>query len=101
MEESQVVIDQLVIGWYGLQTIEALLTGNQVIVWIPDSLRMYLAENCPIIHFNQQQALGQAIFKAIDQKEHYNDFEAEAWVRVNHSIESNHEIKSIFNELFS
>lgn len=100
MEESQIVIDQIVIGWYGLQTIEALLTGNQVVVWIPDSLTKYIPEKCPINHFSQQKDLRQSILKTINLKDHWSQLDIIQWIQLHHSIESNYEINNIFKELF-
>lgn len=47
-----IVIDQLLIGWYGLKSVEALATGCEVVCFIEDKLEKYLGENCPIVNAN-------------------------------------------------
>lgn len=99
MEQSTVLIDQIIIGWYGLQTVEGLLTGNKTIVWIPEHLSKYIPDDCPIFHYSNQKNLDSIISKVLEQKNEINQSEIDGWVQKNHSIESNTEINNIFKEL--
>ncbi|MCA0431404.1 MAG: hypothetical protein LCH32_12965 [Bacteroidetes bacterium] len=49
---SDIVIDQMLIGWYGLKSIEALAYGCEVICYIEKDLEKYLPPQCPIISAN-------------------------------------------------
>lgn len=49
MKQADIVIDQMVIGWYGLQSIEALITGKTVVCYIEKNLEKFLFEDCPIV----------------------------------------------------
>lgn len=46
--EADIVIDQLIIGWYGLLSVEALAVGKYVISYVDESLRNELFPECPI-----------------------------------------------------
>lgn len=52
MAESNIVIDQLVIGWYGLKAVEALMLDCEVICFIEDELLDYLPSNAPLTNSN-------------------------------------------------
>lgn len=47
-KEADIIIDQVIIGWYGLQSIEALLMGKEVISYVEKDLESDLFPNCPI-----------------------------------------------------
>jgi len=47
-KKADIVIDQMIIGWYGLQAIEALLTENIVISYVDAELKKYLFDDCPV-----------------------------------------------------
>lgn len=92
--QADIVIDQLIIGWYGLQSIEALTAGKQVICYIEKNLEKYLYENCPIINadaINLEQKIEKCISdienKNIPAKEQIFD-----WVKANHTLESNNRL---------
>ena len=54
MKSSDIVIDQLLIGWYGLKSIEALSFGCEVLCYIDEKLTKYLFPETPIINVNVQ-----------------------------------------------
>lgn len=89
---SHIVVDQLVVGWYGLQAIEALMMDNQVVSYIEEGLEEYLFPDCPIMSAN---ALN--LFDVIDscvKRELEGPIDhsgAKRWVKKYHSIESNNE----------
>lgn len=90
-QEADIVIDQMVIGWYGLQSIEALLADCQVICYIEDDLKKYLFPNCPIISANINE-LEEVLLKTvhairtikINYSKHFD------WVKMHHTIEKQH-----------
>jgi hypothetical protein len=52
MSESNIVIDQLVIGWYGLKAVEALMLECEVICFIEDKQLDHLPADAPLINSN-------------------------------------------------
>lgn len=50
MLKSDIVIDQMLIGWFGLKAIEALALGCVVYCYIDEKYRHYLDPDCPIEH---------------------------------------------------
>lgn len=62
---ADIVIDQILIGWYGLQTVEALYLGKEVICYIDPTLQDYLFER-GIIH-TCNKGLKHAIIAAIER----------------------------------
>lgn len=53
LKKSDVLIDQLVIGWYGLQRYwSTLLSGNVVLCYLESGLDKYLYPGCPVINVN-------------------------------------------------
>lgn len=52
MREVDIVIDQLLIGWYGLKSVEALVAGCVVLCYVEHPLVQYLHKDCPIINTN-------------------------------------------------
>ncbi len=88
---ADIVIDQMLIGWYGLQSIEALLTRNVVINHIDPSLEMYRFPDCPILSTDFDH-LTQTLDRAVHMVRNNNiDWKAQTdWVKKYHSISSNH-----------
>ncbi len=90
-KQADIVIDQLIIGWYGLQSIEALLMGKEVISYIDKELEADLFPNCPIELANVN-TLEEVIIKCIEKilankKNSYSD--TLEWVKKYHTIEKN------------
>ena len=90
--EADIVIDQMVIGWYGLQSIEAILAKCIVISYVEEKFTPYLFNDCPIIisdilklehHLNHSINLIKT-----KQVDYHSSIE---WVRKYHTINSNHE----------
>ncbi len=52
MAESDIVIDQLVIGWYGLKAVEALMLDCEVVCFIENDLLKYLPAEAPLLNVN-------------------------------------------------
>ena len=94
LKESDVMIDQLVIGWYGLQSLEALLCGNVVLCYIEDGLEKYLYPECPILNVNAidlQENLAD-LLKKRKRLSKYEMKENLEWVKKYHTIENNHKV---------
>lgn len=89
-KEADIVIDQLIIGWYGLQAIEALLTKNQVISYVDDNLKPNLYPNCPI-QIADANNLKEVVLECIkNHNERKVNFEENiTWVKKYHTIEDN------------
>lgn len=90
-KQADIVIDQVIIGWYGLQSIEALLMGKEVISYIDTGLEIDLFPNCPI-ELATVNTLEQVIIKCIEKirthkRTPYED--TVSWVKKYHTIESN------------
>lgn len=94
MSEAHIVIDQMLIGWYGLKSVEALACGCDVICYIQDDLRKYQFPDSPIV-VADILTLESKIRELVDKK--LNDVTSDGagkinWVLKNHTIENNNEI---------
>ena len=98
MAGADIVIDQLVIGWYGLKTIEALELNCEVVCFIEEKLLRFLPENAPITHatiLNIESRLAELIQNIQSGKS--DAAEKQAYVRKNHNMES---YKELFRNLW-
>ena len=95
--EADIVIDQLVIGWYGLQAIEALLANCHVFCYIDKHLEKYLEKGCPIINTNAI-SIKEDIIKFIKTYKEPNLKANQKWVEKHHTIEQNNE--PLMNAIF-
>lgn len=93
-KEADIVIDQLITGWYGLLSVEALAAGKEVVCYVDDHLKPYLFPGCPI-EIADVNNLEEVIIKCIEkirqgnaQLRNKNNIE---WVRKYHTIEMNYE----------
>ena len=89
-QQADIVIDQMIIGWYGLQAIEALSSKNIVISYIDKDLERYLFPKCPIKNANVntledvlKESIEEIRNKAIDYEKQIE------WVKQYHTIENN------------
>jgi len=92
LKESDILIDQLTIGWYGLQTVEGLIAGNEVFCYINTDLEKYIYPNCPIINVNAlniEETLNDYINKKLSiNHSHQSKID---WVKKYHTIENNNQ----------
>jgi hypothetical protein len=51
-KETDIVIDQMLIGWYGLKSVEALSSGCEVICYIEKDFERYFEKDNPIVNAN-------------------------------------------------
>jgi hypothetical protein len=90
-KEADIIIDQMIIGWYGLLSVEALATGKQVISYIDEALKPFLFPNCPIrqADVNTLEKIIVSCIEDIQNGVHKPSDQID-WVRKNHTIEYNH-----------
>jgi hypothetical protein len=86
--EADIVIDQLVIGWYGLQAIEAILAKCHVFCYIDSNLEKYLFPHCPIININALN-FEEKLLSFIKNYYSPNRETNIDWVKKHHSIKYN------------
>lgn len=93
-KESDIVIDQIVIGWYGLQSIEALAAGKHVISYVDANLNAFLYPDCPLeladINTLESVVLN-VINKVLNQKHTITSSQVD-WLKKYHTIENNNDI---------
>lgn len=92
---SDIVIDQLSIGWYGMQSIEALLSSSRVICLIDKKLENYLPPEHSLSVIHQPQDLEQTINEVVEELNDENILDT-SWIKDFHTIERNSNIQSIF-----
>ena len=92
VSQSHILIDQLVIGWYGLQSIEALLLGNTVLCYLEEGAQKHAFPGSPIINANALNLYEKCV-EAVDVvKNQKSDVSANRqWVKKYHTLEGNHE----------
>jgi hypothetical protein len=91
-KEADIVIDQMVIGWYGLLSVEALAAGKQVICYVDEKLKRYLFPGSPILLADINE-LEKTLTACIEEHANGNktDVAAQrAWLKKYYSIEENH-----------
>jgi glycosyltransferase involved in cell wall biosynthesis len=62
--QADIVIDQLLVGWYGVFAIECMALGKPVCVYIQESLKCYLPTTLPLVatsHSNLKEDLRKLI----------------------------------------
>jgi hypothetical protein len=89
---ADIIIDQLIIGWYGLQSIEGLLAGKEVICYVDEKLKSYIYPQCPI-HLADAANIDRIISECIENvmrngKPTYKQ-EQIKWVEKYHTIGNN------------
>jgi hypothetical protein len=92
-KEADIVIDQLITGWYGLLSVEALAAGKEVICYVDEHLKPNLFPGCPIEIANVNN-LEEVIIKCIEKirtGKHLSQQEKIDWIRQYHTIEKNNE----------
>lgn len=89
MAESNIVIDQLVIGWYGLKAVEALMLDCEVICFIEDEFLDYLPTDTPLTNSNvlNVESKLRELIKQIQSNGLIKSGKVE-YVRTHHNIQS-------------
>ena len=65
---ADIVIDQLLVGWYGVLSMEAMAMGKTVIVYIRDDLTDYFGDRMPLVIANPE-TITAALRNAIKDEE--------------------------------
>jgi hypothetical protein len=91
--KSHIVIDQLLIGWYGLKSVEALYLGCEVCCYIEPDTQRYLTQDNPIHPVNAlnlKTELHHLILELIDRKDasHQRTQTLRNFVQKEHTIEN-------------
>lgn len=95
-KEADLVIDQLIIGWYGVQSLEALMANCLVICYIDQNLSSYLGEDCPLIRANAEN-LGKVIAEILENPPAKQMVQTANWIEKNHSLRS---VGQLLTDLF-
>lgn len=72
IKNADILIDQMVTGWYGLISIEAMALGKTTVCYLRDELYNYLPDN-PIINLNPDN-LAEGLKKLILEKEKLSEY---------------------------
>lgn len=91
MSQAHIVIDQLIIGWYGLKTVEALALGCEVVCYIDEAYKHYLYDNCPIhnANVNNLEIVIQSAINKVKANNLLPNTQSIQWVQKHHTIEEN------------
>lgn len=65
---ADIIIDQLLIGWYGVLSMEAMAMGKTVIVYIRDDLTNFFSDGMPLLNANPETIL-EVLRQAINDHE--------------------------------
>lgn len=88
-QSVDIVIDQMIIGWYGLKSVEALYYNCQVVCYIDDKYKNFLFTDCPIVPtniLNLHESLENLISQLKSQKS--NNVYAKEWAVAHHCIDT-------------
>jgi len=100
LTRAHLVIDQMLVGFYGMFTVEAMALGKPVVCYIRPDLWIELEEHCPIINANPDN-LNTRLEELIEKKELLQDIgeKSRKYVEVNHDvINVSRNILTWFNE---
>lgn len=93
--QSDIVIDQLTIGWYGMQTIESLLANNITICLIEKKYMKYIDnQSCPITFIHKVGELKETLNQAI---QHSTQPNAREWIISTHTIGQNKDFQKVID----
>jgi hypothetical protein len=87
-QKVDIIIDQMIIGWYGLKAVEAVYSGCKVVCYIEPKYSNYQFENTPILSANVltlQSALEDIIENRLKDESYSASFD---WIEKNHFIEA-------------
>ncbi|MBS3168171.1 glycosyltransferase [Candidatus Woesearchaeota archaeon] len=96
-EDADIVVDQLIIGWYGAFAAESMALGKPVCCYIRDDLWKY-AKGCPIINVNKEN-LAERLKTLIKSKSLRNKLGKEGMKYVKKMHDSK-KINKMFVELY-
>jgi len=90
-KEADIVIDQMILGWYGLQSVEAIAAGKQAISYVDENLKLYLFPDCPIkiADITTLESTVKECIENILSRQSYSTAKQLEWVKKYHTIENN------------
>ncbi len=86
LQKSDILIDQIVIGWYGLQSIEGVYCENEVVVWIEPHLRKYLPRE-HVFYTGEEGSVEKSILEAIHSVRNNHRKSSKDYVHTFHTLE--------------
>jgi hypothetical protein len=87
MNEYHIVIDQMLIGWYGLKTVEALAMGCTVICYIDTQYKPFLFPNSPVCYAD----IHSLYDTLVEQIANYRPLDTSTWIQKYHHIDAYHQ----------
>lgn len=97
LENADIFIDQLILGNYGMASIEAMSFGKPVMCYLmPELFEAGLPEECPIINTNAENLKVQLIRLITDAKLRH-----ETGIKSRKFVEKFHDVQKISNQLLS
>jgi hypothetical protein len=93
--EADIVIDQMIIGWYGLLSVEVLVAGKYVVSYVEESLKEELFPECPIKMADVntlEKVLIEIIEEILKGKNPFMFDIQRNWVKKYHTIENMNEM---------
>jgi hypothetical protein len=82
MGSYHIVIDQMLIGWYGLKTVEALAMGCTVICYIDTQYKPYLSPHSPIVEADIHSLYDILVDHIVSYRPH----DSTTWIQKYHYI---------------
>lgn len=87
-KSCDVVIDQMLIGWYGMQTVEAIASGKIAVVFIEDKLKEFIKPmpsliSCDIVSL--KSVLENLIVTKVENSMYHSQYPE--WVQENHTLQ--------------
>ncbi|MEY4110093.1 MAG: hypothetical protein RLZZ46_447 [Bacteroidota bacterium] len=96
LQKAHLVIDQMLVGFYGVLAVEAMALGRPVICYIRPDIWNHLKDECPIINANPDN-LSEILFSSINNKETLKDL----GLRSRSFVEKFHESSRVAQSLIS
>jgi glycosyltransferase involved in cell wall biosynthesis len=94
ISQVDIVVDQLVVGWYGNIAVEAMALGKVVLNWIEPDLARYVPAGCPIVQ-TSKETLYDDVLRLLDAPEQRTALAA----RGRSYVEQTHSVRSIAERL--
>jgi hypothetical protein len=88
MRAADIVVDQVLVGWYGMLSIEALLAGKVAVCYLDERFASHLPDGCPIVSA-ELGSLRQRLSDLVRWRLSGGEVDAASqveWVRANHSL---------------
>jgi hypothetical protein len=98
LQSVDIVIDQVLIGWYGLLAVESMYLNKVTICYIANDLKRFLSPTCPIISFEKD--IMEALDKAYEIVKTKKDNDYQSFVLEYHTLEKSKWVDLIKEVIF-